>query len=58
MIIEVDGEIHEYLRKRDRARKRALAQKGLRIIRFKNDEVLKYLSKVLDTILNAYNNFS
>ena len=58
LIVEVDGEIHEYLWKRDRAREQALIQKGLRIIRFKNDEVFSHLSKILDEILNACDAYS
>ena len=58
LIVEVDGEIHECLWKRDRARERILMGKGLRIIRFKNDEVFNHLSKVLATILNACDAYS
>lgn len=50
--IELDGEIHlqEEQRKFDQQRKEYLAEFGIRIIRFKNDEVINSTGKVLKRI--------
>lgn len=46
LAIEIDGGIHEKGKFRDRERDRYLAQRGIRTIRFKNEEVLGDLSMV------------
>ena len=48
--IEVDGDIHDLQQEEDAKREKALGQTGLRIIRFRNNEVLKNLSAVLRKI--------
>ena len=50
LIIEVDGEIHNYKKKYDAERELFLVQKGYRIIRFKNDEILNNIETVLKKI--------
>ncbi|MDQ3006498.1 MAG: endonuclease domain-containing protein, partial [Chloroflexota bacterium] len=45
LVIEVDGDIHDLQREDDARRERALCELGLRIVRFKNDEVVKDASR-------------
>ena len=47
LVIELDGGIHENQQEEDAKRDKALSELGLRIIRFRNDEVLKNLSAVV-----------
>jgi len=49
LIVEVDGKIHDYQKDRDRNRDEILKAKGLRILRFKNEE-LDDLGQVLSKI--------
>jgi very-short-patch-repair endonuclease len=52
LIVEVDGPIHddEATHERDEIRSHELDRQGITVIRFTNDEILKHLDKVLDTI--------
>lgn len=53
LAIEIDGEIHRFQKIRDSERDNLLEQKfGLKIIRYKNEEVLNNSSKVLSDLLN------
>jgi very-short-patch-repair endonuclease len=47
---EVDGDIHDLQQEEDARREKALSELGLRIVRFKNDKVLKDLSAVVGKI--------
>lgn len=47
LIIEVDGDIHDLQQEEDARREKVLMEIGLRIVRFRNDEILKDLSIVL-----------
>jgi very-short-patch-repair endonuclease len=49
-VIEVDGPVHEHQKKEDAERDQSLAEIGLRVLRFKNAEVLTELYRVLDEI--------
>ena len=40
LVIEVDGDIHDLQQEEDARREKALSELGLRIVRFRNDEVL------------------
>ncbi|MBN2116862.1 MAG: DUF559 domain-containing protein [Anaerolineales bacterium] len=44
LVVEVDGDIHDLQQEEDARREKALNEIGLRIVRFRNDEVLKNLS--------------
>src|SRR5512138_2777022 len=48
LVIEVDGDIHDLQQEEDVAREKALSEIGLQIIRFRNDEVLRNLSLVVE----------
>ena len=50
LIIEVDGPIHQQQKIKDTERTRALSKRGLRIIRFTNQEVMNNLDQVLRQI--------
>ena len=52
LVIEVDGDIHDLQKEEDAQREKALSELGLRIVRFRNDEVLKNLSEVVEQIKN------
>ena len=50
LCVEVDGSIHDEQRERDQARTNALAYQGIRVIRFRNEEVLSDLASVVNRI--------
>ena len=50
LVIEVDGDIHDLQQDEDARREKVLREMGLRIIRFKNDEVVRDLSVVVGRI--------
>jgi very-short-patch-repair endonuclease len=53
LVIEVDGEIHQYTVTEDEVRQEFLESLDLRIIRFTNDEVLQSTENVLTKIANV-----
>jgi len=50
LVIEIDGEIHNYHKKRDALRTEIINMLGIRVLRFKNEEVLNNIDKVLKVI--------
>ena len=52
LVVEVDGDVHDLQKEEDAQREKALSELGLRIVRFRNDEVLKNLSEVVEQIKN------
>ena len=48
LVIEVDGDIHDLQKEEDERREKVLSALGLRVVRFRNDEVLKNLSAVVN----------
>ncbi|HWB64683.1 MAG TPA: DUF559 domain-containing protein, partial [Chitinophagales bacterium] len=50
LVVEVDGEIHELTKDEDALRTQVLSERGFKVIRFKNEEVLSGLDKVLFSI--------
>ena len=53
LAIEVDGEIHDHQQEQDAARTAHLETRGIRVLRFRNEEVLRDLPSVLSSIRNA-----
>ena len=55
LVIEVDGKIHtqEDIRIRDVERQKLIEADGIRVIRFKNEEVMNHIDTVISTI-NAH----
>ena len=49
--IEIDGKIHEKLVERDAERTMDIESFGIKIIRYKNEEVLEDLKTVRDSLL-------
>ena len=49
LVVEIDGDIHN-IQKEDTNREQALSELGLRVVHFRNDEILKSLSKVIEKI--------
>ena len=41
LVIEVDGDIHDLQQEEDTERENALRKMGLKIVRFRNDEIMK-----------------
>jgi len=50
LVIEVDGDIHDLQQEEDARREKVLSEMGLRIVRFRNEEVMKDLSAVVGRI--------
>ena len=53
LVIDLDGESHDWTYERDAARERFLARDGYRVLRIANEEVRTNLDGVVRTILNA-----
>jgi very-short-patch-repair endonuclease len=51
LVIEVDGEIHNYTQVEDAIRQEFLESLGLRVVRFKNEDVLLRIEGVLEEIV-------
>ncbi|MFZ5917320.1 MAG: endonuclease domain-containing protein [Chloroflexota bacterium] len=50
LVVEVDGPVHDQQVEYDITRDRALAARGLHILRVKNEEVMQNMERVLDQI--------
>lgn len=50
LVVELDGAIHKYRLKGDKEREKILNYLGLKIIRFRNDEVLNNLVDVISKL--------
>jgi len=50
LVIEVDGEIHEYSKEYDECRSSMLNEYGITIIRFSNNEIFNDLNSVISRI--------
>ena len=48
--LEIDGDIHNAQRERDTLRQQFLEERGIRVLRFTNEMVLKHIDEVLATI--------
>ncbi len=47
LVVEVDGDVHDLQQEEDARREKVLGEMGLRIVRFRNDEVGRKLSAVV-----------
>ena len=56
LIIEVDGDIHDFQREKDEERTNILNSFGFKVIRFKNTEVLKDINSVVKEINKTLEN--
>jgi very-short-patch-repair endonuclease len=50
LVIEVDGDIHDSQQEEDARREKVLSEMGLRVVRFRNKEVMRDLSAVVGKI--------
>jgi very-short-patch-repair endonuclease len=50
LVIELDGEIHQYRKEYDAERTEFLQSSGLKVIRFTNDDVIERIDWVKDEI--------
>jgi len=50
LVIEVDGDIHDLQQEEDARRENVLSELGLRILRFRNDEVVRNVSAVVGKV--------
>jgi very-short-patch-repair endonuclease len=50
LVVEVDGEIHDYTQEEDAIRQEFLESLGLRVVRFRNEAVLSSIDGVLEGI--------
>jgi len=50
LVIELDGDIHDFQPEEDTRRDKVLSEMGLRIVRFENEEVVMDLSAVVGKI--------
>jgi leucyl-tRNA synthetase len=56
LVIEIDGDIHDYQLQEDADRTQLLNNKGFKVIRFKNEEVLANIDGVVKRIVDELNN--
>ena len=50
LVIEVDGDIHDLQQEEDARRENVLSEMGLTIVRFRNEDVIKDLPRVVERI--------
>jgi very-short-patch-repair endonuclease len=50
LVVEVDGDVHDLQQDEDERREKALTEMGLKIVRFKNDEVVRDVSALVRKI--------
>ncbi len=55
LVIEVDGDIHDLQKEEDARREKVLQKMGLRVTRFRNEEVIRTLPDVLKKVRELVN---
>ncbi|MCC5652134.1 endonuclease domain-containing protein [Nostoc sp. XA013] len=50
LVVEVDGEIHNYTQQEDAIRQEFLESLGLKVVRFRNEDILERMERVLQDI--------
>src|SRR3990172_8706295 len=50
LVIELDGDIHDLQQEEEARREKVLREMGLRVVRFRNEEVVRDLSAVLGIV--------
>ncbi len=53
LVVELDGNVHDLQKEEDERREKVLSVLGLRVVRFRNDEVVRDLSAVVGKIKEA-----
>ena len=54
LAIELDGEIHNFTKERDKNRDTILNGMGIKVLRFKNEEITNNIEEVLSKIKNEF----
>ncbi len=54
-VVEVDGDIHDLQKDEDARWEKVLNEMGLQIVRLKNEDVLRDVSKILENISQPLN---
>jgi len=55
LVIELDGQIHDKQKKQDKIRTEVLNEKGIKVIRFRNDEVEENIEGIIKKLKNILN---
>jgi very-short-patch-repair endonuclease len=55
LVVEIDGKIHSYQRDYDRMRTHIIGQLGVRVIRFKNEEIEEDIKGVIEKLEEVFN---
>ncbi|MCA1899070.1 MAG: DUF559 domain-containing protein [Chloroflexi bacterium] len=50
LVVEVDGDVHDLQKAEDERREKVLSEMGLRMVRFRNDEVMGKLPSVVEQV--------
>src|SRR5690242_13456317 len=50
LVVEVDGDIHDLQQEEDARREKVLIEMGLTVVRFRNEDVIKDLPRVVERI--------
>lgn len=50
LVVEIDGDVHDLQKEEDERREEALFAMGLRVVRFRNDEIVRDVSAVVGRI--------
>lgn len=58
LVVEIDGKIHDYRKSEDEERTLVLNEKGFKVIRFTNEQIITQLEQVLTLIQEELNNIS
>ena len=58
LVVEIDGDIHDYLKSEDQERTEVLNQLGFEVVRFTNSEIIKKPEDVLRKIILKINDIS
>jgi very-short-patch-repair endonuclease len=58
LAIEIDGSIHDGRTQIDKHRQKLLEQKGIKTIRFRNDDIFNNVNRVLDDIAKHFSSSS
>jgi very-short-patch-repair endonuclease len=56
LVIELDGKVHNYKVKDDEIRTKILNMLGLKVIRFRNEQIINNLDEVLNKIKDEFDN--
>jgi very-short-patch-repair endonuclease len=53
LVVEIDGDYHDYVQEKDKRRQRYLESQGYRVMRFSNEDVLEDVESVIAVIASV-----